>query len=232
MIRFELVEAAEHGPAHAAWQRAPPARPSTYARGGARRAARGGLGAAPSSSARDDEHVDLAAAADDLVEQRAAQPVAPARRARLADHDPADVALAREGAAAPRCTLVARERSPSRRPSSSASLKVAARRARSAARERRLRGALDVGHDPLGAEPRGHAPRRAHQAAALGVRPDADQDPLGHRPGGLDLVVAPVVLHVGVDVLGGAAQRQLAQRQQVARAEEAARRRCAACSGR
>ena len=38
---------------------------------------------------------------------------------------------------------------------------------------------------------------------------------------GLDRVLAPVVAHVGVDALGGAAQRQLAQREQVAVPEEA-----------
>ena len=40
----------------------------------------------------------------------------------------------------------------------------------------------------------------------------------------LDLVVAPVVLHVRVDVLGGAAQGELAQGQQVPAAEEVAHR--------
>ena len=90
--------------------------------------------------------------------------------------------------------------------------------------QRPLGRALDVGHDPLGLEPGRHAPGRPHQAIALGVGPHADQDALRHRPGRLDLVVAPVVLHVGVHVLGGAAQGQLAQGQEVAAAEEAAHR--------
>ena len=53
------------------------------------------------------------------------------------------------------------------------------------------------------------------------ARPDADQEPLGRRPGLADPLLGHVAAHLGVDPLGGAPQRELAQRDQVALAEEA-----------
>ena len=82
-------------------------------------------------------------------------------------------------------------------------------------------GRLNVGDNPLGVQARRHPPCGAHEAIGKRVMADADQDALVGRPGLGDGVVAPVALHLRVDAVGGAAQRQLAQRDQVALAKEA-----------
>jgi hypothetical protein len=70
----------------------------------------------------------------------------------------------------------------------------------------------------------GHAPRRPHQPRPQRARADTHQETLGGRPGLGDGVLAPVAAHLRVDALGRAAQRQLAQGDQVAFAEEVVRR--------
>ena len=50
---------------------------------------------------------------------------------------------------------------------------------------------------------------------------DADQQPLGGLPRAFDGVLLQIVDHLVVDAVGGAAQRHLAQRRQIAEAEEA-----------
>ena len=79
---------------------------------------------------------------------------------------------------------------------------------------------LDVHRRPVALHPRGDA--RARTDGALRVRSgaDADHDPLGDRPRRLDALVGPVLAHLPVDALRGAAQRHLAERDQVALAEE------------
>ena len=52
------------------------------------------------------------------------------------------------------------------------------------------------------------------------VRADAGEQALGRRPGSFDRLLAQIVDHLVVDPLGGAAQRQLAQRRQIAGGEE------------
>ena len=69
-------------------------------------------------------------------------------------------------------------------------------------------------------------PRRsAHQRLRLRTTRDAHDDPLARRPRGLDLVARPVALEALVDPLGEPEQGQLAQRGEVALAEELRQRR-------
>ena len=56
------------------------------------------------------------------------------------------------------------------------------------------------------------------------VRADASEQALGRRPRTLDRLLAQVVDHLIVDAIGGAAQRQFAQRRQIAGGEEILRR--------
>jgi hypothetical protein len=69
-----------------------------------------------------------------------------------------------------------------------------------------------------------HAFRRAHQARRGGRRSDEDQEALRYRPGRGDRMVRAVGAHLGVDALRRGAQGELAQRDQVALAEEAVER--------
>ena len=82
---------------------------------------------------------------------------------------------------------------------------------------------FDVDRMPRCIAARGAAAGRAHQLLGTGLRPDAGQQRvagLPHRAFAAVDGVAPVAAHVVVDALGGAAQRQLAQRHQLALAEE------------
>ncbi len=130
--------------------------------------ARGGRQRQARPLAGDDEDVDVAARADDVVDERAAEPVAPAGMRGLADHELADVALAGE---AQHRLADARARD-GRRLGPELIGQREGRREVPALRvgERGLARALDPGHDPLGAQPRGQPPRPAHQPAALRVR--------------------------------------------------------------
>ena len=56
------------------------------------------------------------------------------------------------------------------------------------------------------------------------VRADAGEQALGRRPRTLDRLLAQIVDHLIVDAIGGAAQRQFAQRRQIAGGEEILRR--------
>ena len=91
-------------------------------------------------------------------------------------------------------------------------------------REGRCTAAFDPGRDPRRAQPGRDPATRADHALGCGRCADADQDPLAERPGRVDRVLAPIREHVGVDAFGGAAQRELAQRQQIAALEESLRR--------
>ncbi len=88
----------------------------------------------------------------------------------------------------------------------------------------RLGRRLHVDRVPLRLQAAGHPPRRPDEPRRHGARPDADDDPLGDGPRLLDPVGAHVAAHLIVDALGGAPQGELAQGDQVALAEEVARR--------
>ena len=77
-----------------------------------------------------------------------------------------------------------------------------------------------IERDPGNALALRHAPGGAHQPLRDGRLVQADQQPVLRRPGPGDGVGAHVVDHLRVDSLGGDAHRQLAQRGQIALAEE------------
>src|SRR5262249_5235134 len=81
-------------------------------------------------------------------------------------------------------------------------------------------GRLDVRHHPRGLQLRRQAPTRAYQPSGHRAGADADQHTLGHRPYGFDGVLAAVALYLSVYARGGVTERELAERIQVALAEE------------
>ena len=105
-------------------------------------------------------------------------------------------------------------------PSCSARRSVWMTLSRVSAGSRSWAGRLDVGRDPLGAELIGHALGRAHQPCGQGAGADAHENALDRGPDPIDRVLAPVDAHLRVHALGGAAQGQLAQGDEVALAEE------------
>ena len=178
----------------------------------------GGQGPRVAPVAADHVDVDLAAALDERVHDRAHGDALPEGPLRLAHHDLAHVAGPRKGE-----DLVAHPR-----PGQGVRLRPELLGqphglGDSIARvlgEAGLGGRLHVGDDPLRPEPFRHALGRPYQANGGRARPDADQQPLAHRPRLVDRVVAHVVAHLRVHVLRGHPQGQLAQRDQVALAEE------------
>ena len=91
-------------------------------------------------------------------------------------------------------------------------------------RRRRPVGPLDVGHGPGRVHHLGQPPAGAHQVVGHGVAADQHQDALARRPGPFDAGAAHGADQLVVHRLGGAAQRQLAQRGQVLGLEEVVRR--------
>ena len=85
-------------------------------------------------------------------------------------------------------------------------------------------GRLDVDGGPLDAELGGEARRAPHEVVAPGARTDAAQERCFGLPDAVDRLVRAIGLDVVLDAVRGAAQRELAQRHQVALAEEVARR--------
>jgi hypothetical protein len=83
---------------------------------------------------------------------------------------------------------------------------------------------LDVHGDPVGLQARGEPRGGAHQRRRLRPRPDAHEQPLARLPDALDRAIGTVLAHLRVDAVGRAPQRELAQRDQVALAEEVAHR--------
>ena len=79
---------------------------------------------------------------------------------------------------------------------------------------------FDVGDDPLGVQRGREAPAGAYQALGQLARADAHQDTLARLPHIADSLVLAIVAHLLFDAVGGAAQRQLAQRDEIALAEE------------
>ena len=83
---------------------------------------------------------------------------------------------------------------------------------------------LDIERDQLGIEPVGGALGGAHGVGGARAGIEADDHALAGRPRAGDGVLAHVAHHLVVDPLGGAPQRQLAQRRQVAGREIVAQR--------
>ncbi len=86
------------------------------------------------------------------------------------------------------------------------------------------RGRFDIDGEPVGFETRGEPRRRAHQRGCLWPRTDAHEQTLARLPDTLDRTISAIFPHLRIDAIGGAAQRQLAQRNQIAFAEEVAHR--------
>ena len=101
-------------------------------------------------------------------------------------------------------------------PSRSARRRVCATRSFSPFRHLVIARRLDIERDPARLQPVGGAPRIADQAGRARMLVDADQDALARRPRPGDGMGLHVGQHLVVDPLRGAAQRQLAQRRQVA----------------
>ncbi len=85
-------------------------------------------------------------------------------------------------------------------------------------------GRLDVDGGPLDTELGGEARGAPHEVVASGARTDAAQERRLGLPDPIDRLVGAIGLDVVLDAVRGAAQRELAQRHQVALAEEVARR--------
>ena len=105
-------------------------------------------------------------------------------------------------------------------PSCSARRRVSATRARSASRSRAWAGVSTYAtiHSARRVSAKRLAARTTRTECGLG--PDAGDDALRDRPGRADGVIAHVVAHLHVHAVGGAAQGQLAEGDQVPLAEE------------
>ena len=168
--------------------------------------------------AADHVDVDLAAAANERVDDRTEKHALPEAARRLADDDLADVARPGVGE-----DLVAHPRARERDRLGAQAVREAQRlqHPRAVVRaELAVRRRLDVDDDPRRLELRGEPASRPHETRRERARTDAHQHALGHRPHRPDGVLAAVALHLGVHALGGVAQRQLAQRDEIALAEE------------
>ena len=93
-------------------------------------------------------------------------------------------------------------------------------RSRSACGKRAWRWCLHVRHDPFRPQTIGQPAAGPHELRRERARADAHQEAFRHRPRLLDGVIAHVGLHLRVHPLGGPPERQLAQRDQIALAEE------------
>ena len=97
----------------------------------------------------------------------------------------------------------------------------AAPRRRSVARAARFAARLVDGRgDPARVEAGREPARRPDDVQRQRVRPDADEQALGGLPRALDRALAQLLDHLVVDPRRGAAQRDLAQRREVAQGEE------------
>ena len=174
------------------------------------------LGFAP-----DDVNVGLPAAADQIVHQRPAQPFPPARLLGLADHNLRHVA--RAGVVDQFLGDVL----PAKGDRFSAELLGQPQRLHDAVAvglaQVGLGGRFDIRRDPLGANTCRQPFAGAHKSRRQRAGADADQQPFHCRPQFAHAIFAAEILHLRIDALGGSAQGQLAQGDQVSLAEEIAR---------
>ena len=169
--------------------------------------------------AADDVDVDRAACADQLVDQRALQAVAPARRSGLPTMILADVAR-RANAEQCRGDAFATEIlgfGAELLGETSVRMTLVARRLRQAHERRRLDDT-----PPAMQRACARAMRRAARTSRVdsGSGPTQTSSALAGGPGAGDRVALAIFAHRRIHAIGGRAQRQLAQRDQVALAEE------------
>ena len=163
-------------------------------------------------------HRDAVGAAYELVRQGAPKKLRGEAPARAPEYDLGDILESRKAEQLPG-NVAGRERGGLRaKPLGERHrlVHVAARRGRQRL-ARLLDGDRDPGHIHHVGEPLG----RAHDHLGIGVGPDAGEDALSRRPWAFDGLRLHAVDEVGVDALSRATQRQLAQRGQVLRLEEA-----------
>ncbi|HVV82621.1 MAG TPA: hypothetical protein VHE35_06055 [Kofleriaceae bacterium] len=205
----------EHGDEGDAGRRAHVRARARRGHGGARQLRR--RGAAAALERRDHVELDLAGAADELIEQAAAQEVAPAAVGRLAGEDARDVLLARvlEQDVGDRLAAQADDVGAERLGEPQVGLDPLA-----VALAERAGRHVDERDLPVGVEPLGDPLAGADQPLGAGAGAGADQQALARRPRPLDAALPAVSLDVDVDPLGGAAERQLAERGEVALLEE------------
>ena len=79
---------------------------------------------------------------------------------------------------------------------------------------------LDIHGHPFGVQRIGHAPRGAHEAFGQRIGSDANQDAFAGRPRFADRVVLAIFAHRRIDAIRRRAQRELAQRDEIAFAEK------------
>ena len=87
-----------------------------------------------------------------------------------------------------------------------------------------LADGLDRNRGPGGVKSRRELARAPDDALRHFVRPDTGEQALGGRPGTFDRLLAQIVDHLVVDPVRGAAQREFAQRGQIAGSEKTLRR--------
>ena len=157
-------------------------------------------------------------APDETVHHGALEEIAPPAVGRLADHDSADVALP-SGPDDGRRGLLGRE-GDALRPELLREREVLVHPLAVLEGEPVEIGSFDGERDPRGVQARGHAVRRADDIGRLRGRSDGDEDPLARGPGLGDPLLALPRGHLLLDAVGGALQRQLAQRDEIPLAEE------------
>ena len=167
--------------------------------------------------ARDDVDLDPAGVAHQRLRQRPAENAPQQSRPRLAEHDLGHVFAPREPEDFGRVVAALEPH------------RVAAQTFSETEQLGELIGALGVGRLADGLD-RDRGPGRVESGRELArapddalrhfVRPDAGEQALGGRPRAFDRLLAQIVDHLVVDAVRGAAQRQFAQRGQIAGSEE------------
>ncbi len=174
--------------------------------------------------AADHEQIHRACVCEQGVVRRTSEPTAPHRGAGSAENDLAGVAFAREGDQRGRHVLTGYRRR------LGAEFLCETQRAQNPSafrfRQALQRRRFDVNRDPFGAQTAREAASGADDLLRMRARPDRDQQALLQLPDALDCFVVAILARLCVDAIGGTAQRQFAQRDQIALAEKVRDRVC------
>ena len=168
--------------------------------------------------ARDDVDLDSAGVTHQRLRQRPPENAPQQPRPRLAEHDLGHVLAPREPHDFAR-VVAALE--PHRVPAQTFGQAEHLGKLIGAPGVARLTDGLDGDRGPGRVEAGRELARTPDDTLRHFVRPDAGEQALGGRPRTFDRFLAQIVDHLVVDPVRGAAQRQLAQRGQIARGEEA-----------
>jgi hypothetical protein len=162
-------------------------------------------------------NLDSAGVAHQRLRQRPPQNAAQGSRPRLAEHDLGDVLARRESEDLARIVAALQAR---RLPAQTLRQSEHLGEPIGAPGVAALSDCLDCDGRPVRIEAGGELARASHDALRHFVRPDTSQQALGSGPRAFDRFLTQIVDHLVVDPIGGAAQRQLAQRRQIAGSEE------------